>query len=77
MEIKTKYEPHQKVWIMKGEKPTEIEICGVNIDCGKIGSISGGVRIRYHFKEGFLNGGTFEELEKDVFATKEELIKSL
>ncbi|WP_300977404.1 hypothetical protein, partial [Flavobacterium sp.] len=74
---KTKYEPHQKVWIMKDEKPTEIEICGVNINCGRIGNISGAIRIRYHFKKGFINGGTFEKLETEVFLNKTELIDSL
>ena len=76
MQIKTKFEPRQKVWVIKNNKPTELEICGVNIDCGKVGSLSGGIRVRYHFSEGFINGGTFEESEEAVFLTKEELIKS-
>lgn len=72
MTIETKYEPHQKVWIMINGKPTDKEIRGINITIGTIRSISGGIRVRYYFR-----GIDEDFLQKDVFATKEDLIKSL
>jgi hypothetical protein len=63
---------------MLDNKPTEKEICGINVRVGTIGSLSGGIRILYHFKKGsFLNQTTFEMPEDDVFETKEELVKKL
>lgn len=72
MKIKTKYEPHQKVWLFEDNRPIEKEIKGISITVGTIRSTSGGIRIRYYFKE-FEN----DFLEKDIFTTKEELINSL
>jgi hypothetical protein len=77
MKIETKHNIHEMVWIMKDNKPTHLEIKGIEIDCGKIRSVSGGVRIYYHFKEGFFNSSTFEVRESEVFKTQKELIDNL
>lgn len=72
MELETKYEPNQKVWILYNNKPVEKEIKGINITVGTIRNISGGIRIRYCFR-----GINEDYLQKNVFPTKEELINNL
>lgn len=77
MKIETKFDMHEMVWIMKDNKPTHLEIRGIEVNCGKIKTISGGVRVHYHFKQGIFNNTTFEVRENEVFKTQKELIDSI
>ena len=66
MQINTKYNIGDKVWVMSDNKPTELLIDSIEIFIHSIG-----YSIWYVDKE---NEG-YEELQ--VFPTKEELLKSL
>lgn len=77
MKIECNYNYDDRVWVMENNKPIEKSICGIEVRVGKVGHLSGGVRIIYHFKEGFLNGSTIEFHESDVYKTKEDLMNNL
>ena len=71
MELKTKFNVKQKVYVLLDNKVDYRSINGINIivnDSGKFG-------IRYRLSG--LNDYSFRFDENELFATKEELLKSL
>lgn len=73
MEITTRLKIGDKVWQMKDNKPTEMEIGTISITVAKDGSIG----IQYLAVSSTRFGGTLTEGKDPFFSTKEELIKSL
>ena len=71
MQIKTKYNIGDKVWVIVNNKPTELLINSIEIFIHDMGQYRIGYSIWYVDKK---NEG-FEETQ--VFPTKEELLKSL
>lgn len=67
MEIKTKYNLNDKIWVMRDNEPTQIIIDSIEVFISK------------HFPRIIYYINDFDEgySEKQVFSTKEELLKSL
>lgn len=73
MDIKTKFIPKDKVWVMLRSTPHECTIFGVVISSTPIGSrVSTRITYNIEYKE-YLGAGSLSFDESEVFATKEEL----
>lgn len=70
MNIKTKYNPGDKIWIMIRNKPQYLIVNTISIVVGLGFDKEIGYNIKYNCSLGFL-GGDYEE--KELFATKEDL----
>lgn len=72
MEIKTKYNIGDKVWVMDDNQPTEITINGLSGEYKIIENVN------YHITLYYSNDSwKICFYENEVFPTKEELLKSL
>jgi|JI10StandDraft_1071094.scaffolds.fasta_scaffold742979_3 hypothetical protein len=71
MELKTKFNVNDIVWFMEKNKPVEEKIWNIEI------SIGNNPRIKYIFFNNRNNESHRVMMEKEVFSTKEELLKSL
>ncbi len=72
MEISTKFQPGDNVWIMHDNKPVEIKIRSMNIRCNNpsfycVVYVVAGIRTE----------PSFEVYEENVYKSKEELLASL
>ena len=72
MEIKTKFNLRQKVYFMWGNKVQSLQIDSISAKAIAIGGGENDIEISYK-----LCGLTDSFDEKNLFATKEELLKSL
>ena len=73
MEIKTKFNLRQKVYFMYENKVNSLQIDSIIVRVIALGGSEDEIEISYQ-----LNGPTTDRFdEKDLFATKEELLKSL
>lgn len=72
MEIKTKFNLRQKVYFMWGNKVQSLQIDSISVKAIALGGGEEEIEISYK-----LNGLTNSFGESDLFATKEELLKSL
>lgn len=72
MEIKTKFNLRQKVYFMWGNKVQSLQIDSISVKAIALGGGEEEIEISYK-----LCGLTDSFDEKNLFATKEELLKSL
>lgn len=72
MEIKTKFNPRQKVYFIWGNKVQSLQIDSISVKAIALGGGEEEISISYK-----LCGLTDSFEEKNLFATKEELLKSL
>ena len=73
MEIKTKFNLRQKVYFIWGNKVQSLQIDSISVKAIALGGGEKEIEISYQ-----LNGLTTDRFdESDLFATKEELLKSL
>ena len=72
MEIKTKFNLRQKVYFMWGNKVQSLQIDSISVKAIALGGEEKEIEISYK-----LNGLSNSFDESDLFATNEELLKSL
>lgn len=72
MEIKTKYDLWQKVYLLQNNKVQSLQIDSISVKAIALGGGEKEIEISYK-----LCGLTDSFDEKNLFATKEELLKSL
>lgn len=72
MIIKTKYNIGQKVWVLLWDNPIRAKITNI-----KIITRSERIYIYYNMEDVEDEFNCLQVIEKEVFATKEELLKSL
>lgn len=72
MELKTKYNLWQKVYLLQNNKVQILQIDSISVKAIALGVGEKEIEISYK-----LNGLTDSFDENDLFATKEELLKSL
>ena len=72
MELKTKYNLWQKVYLLQNNKVQILQIDSISVKAIALGVGEKEIEISYK-----LNGLTDSFDEKELFATKEELLKSL
>ena len=71
MTIETKFKNGDKFWAMDNNKPTQFNVFSINIRIE--GTKSENIKILYSI----VNGGSFSFDDKNCYATKEALLKSL
>ncbi len=87
MEIDIKYKCNQEVWVMDNNKPIKIQANSFKVECFYDGysavnwgetrnEDSGGYPIKISYNRDSYGKGIWYN-QKEVFATKEELLKSL
>ena len=77
MNIETKFEPGDKVWVLFADKVSQMEISEVKIECYKPGINAAKMYSTYNiwiYLEKIMGTRWTEE---EVFYSKEELLKSL